>query len=137
MADQNPNNPNEGGRNPQRQGGDMGEQAREFLGGAGDRMRDLGQTAREQAQAGGAALGAGMRNLASTLRQNVPQEGMMGTAASNLADTLERGGHYLEEEGLGHLVNDLGTLVRRNPLPAVCIGIGLGFLFAQMFRSER
>jgi hypothetical protein len=78
-----------------------------------------------------------MRNLADTLRHNAPHEGMMGSAASSFADTLERGSNYLEQEGMEGMLEDLSTLVRRHPLPAVLIGFGAGFLVAQLFRSER
>lgn len=121
-----PQQPNRGKDQSQQTGGNLGDTARQFI-----------QGAREQAEAGGAALSSGMRNLADSLRHGGPHEGMMGSAAAGLADTLERGGQYLEQEGLGGLVEDLGTLIRRNPLPAVLVSIGVGFLFAQMFRSER
>jgi len=106
------------------------EQARQTAG-------ELVDKARAQVEQGAGALGSGMRNLAGTVRQNAPHEGAMGTAAATLADTLERGGHYLEEEGMSGLVTDMGTLIRRNPVPAVLVGVGLGFLFGQMCRSER
>jgi hypothetical protein len=128
--------------------GEMGEKAHEMGHTAADRLRDAAasaadtaraatQTAREQAEAGTAALGSGLRNLADTLRQNVPQEGMLGSAAAGLADSLERGGHYIEQEGMGGMIEDLGTVIRRNPLPAVLVGVGLGFLVGQLCRSER
>jgi hypothetical protein len=104
-------------------------------------VRDLAtgaaDTAREQAKAGATALGSGMRNLATTLRDKVPHEGMVGNAASTLADTLERSGRHLEEDGFNGLADDVSRLVRNNPIPALCVGIGLGFLAAQVFRSER
>jgi len=121
----------------QQTSGAVGDRVRDFAAGAADKAKNLAQTARDQAEAGASAVSSGMRNLADALRQNVPEEGMMGTAASSVADTLERGGRYLEQEGIGALVEDLGTLVRRNPLPAVLVSIGVGFVFAQMFRSER
>jgi len=122
-----------GAQRGQSGGHDGGQQG----GQTGERLRDFADTAKEQAQAGAAAVISGMRNLASSLRDSMPHEGMMGTAASAVADTLERGGSYLQDEGLSGLVDDLTTLVRRNPLPAVCISLGVGFLVAQLCRSER
>jgi len=127
----------------QHKGSDQGQQqkpmdqARQMASDVGAKARDLGQSAKEQMEAGASALSSGIRNVASSLRENAPREGMMGTAASRLADTLERGGSYLEQEGVNGLLEDVGTLIRRNPVPAVCIGIGLGFMFAHMVRSER
>ena len=63
--------------------------------------------------------------------ENLPREGTAGSVASSLAGTLERGGRYLEKEGLGGMADDLVGLVRRNPIPAVLISFGVGFLLAQ------
>ena len=49
------------------------------------------------------------------LRESLPHEGMMGTASSALADTLDRSGRYLEEEGLRGMADDLTNLIRRFP----------------------
>jgi hypothetical protein len=60
---------------------------------------------------------------------------MMGTAASRVADTLETGGRYLQEHGLSGIGDDFSNLIRRNPIPAVLVGIGVGFLLARSLRS--
>jgi hypothetical protein len=52
-----------------------------------------------------------------------------------MADTLERGGRYLEEEGLRGIGQDLTNVIRRNPIPALLLGIGIGFLIARSLRS--
>src|SRR5207245_2668507 len=70
------------------------------------------------------SVGSGMRNLAGTLRETLPHEGMLGTAGSAMADTLERGGRYLEQEGLRGIGEDLTNVIRRNPIPALLLGIG-------------
>ena len=85
----------------------------------------------------GDALGSGLKNLASSLRENAPREGVVGTAASNLADSLERGGTYLENQGLDGITEQVEGLIRRNPMPAVLVGVGLGFVLAHMLRRER
>jgi hypothetical protein len=72
--------------------------------------------------------------MAGTVREHAPS-GVMGTAASRVADTLESGGRYLREEGLRGMGEDLTELVRRNPIPALLIGIGVGFLLARVTRS--
>lgn len=139
------NDPNSGN-----QGQNFSEQARQAAGNAADcaqdaaasaaeRVKDVAshaaQTVRDQAQAGTAAVGSGMRNLASSLREHAPHEGMLGSAASGLADTLQRGGDYLEHEGLSGVLDDVGALIRRNPIPAVLVGVGVGFLLAQLLRG--
>lgn len=61
----------------------------------------------------------------------------MGSAATNIADTLERSGDYLKEEGFTGIADDITKMIRSNPLPAVCLAAGIGFLAAQMCRSHR
>lgn len=81
------------------------------------------------------AVGSGMESLGGTIRDSAPREGMLGTAASSVASTLESGGKYLREEGLSGAAAELGQFIRRNPIPAVLIGFGLGFLLARATRS--
>jgi len=79
------------------------------------------------------AVGRDMKSLAGTIRANAPHEGMLGTAGSAVANTLETYGRELEEHGLGGIADDITNTVRRHPIPAVLIGIGLGFLLARTF----
>lgn len=76
------------------------------------------------------SLGKGMRSLAGTIRER-GGDGALGSAASTVAEGLETGGRYLEREGLEGMGADLVKLIRRNPVPAVLIGIGFGFLLAR------
>ena len=91
---------------------------------------NVGQKAAEATS----AVGGRIRGVADTLRESLPHEGMMGTASSALADTLDRSGRYLEEEGLRGMADDLTNLVRRNPIPALFLGIGVGFLLGRSLR---
>jgi len=79
------------------------------------------------------SVGQNIKSLAGTIRANAPHEGMLGTAGSAVASTLESCGRELEEHGLGGVADDITSMVRRNPVPAVLIGIGLGFLLARTF----
>jgi hypothetical protein len=94
---------------------------------ASEAASNLGSTADDAAS----AVGSGMRSLAGTIRERAPHEGMLGGATSGVANTLESGGRYLQEEGLSGMMEDLTNLIRRNPLPAMLIGVGIGFLLAR------
>jgi hypothetical protein len=72
-----------------------------------------------------------MSSLAGSVRENMPHEGMMGTASNYVADALESGGRYLQEEGFRGMADDMTNLIRRNPIPALLVGIGLGYLIAR------
>jgi hypothetical protein len=102
---------------------------------AKDALKHAGDAAGEAADAGAAAVGGGMKSLAGTIRHQGPQEGMLGDATSTVAKTLEQGGKYLQKEGLTGMADDLSEIIRKNPIPAVLVGIGVGFMLAQLTRS--
>jgi len=77
------------------------------------------------------AVGGGLKSLGSSLREKGPHDGMAGDASSAVANTLERTGNYLQEEGLRGIADDMTNLIRRNPIPALFIGIGVGFILAR------
>jgi len=80
--------------------------------------------------------GAGIRHLGETIREKGPQEGMLGGATRAVADTFQTSGRYLEQEGLSGMVDDVTSLIRRNPLPAILVGIGVGFLIGRTLGSS-
>jgi len=113
------------------------DKARDMAGTAADRAKDTAATVGKKAEDATHAVGQGMQNLASTVRENLPREGVVGTAASSVAGCLESGGRYLEREGIQGMAEDVTNLIRRNPLPAIFVGIGLGFLLARITMPSR
>jgi len=76
-----------------------------------------------------------VKEAASNAAQNVSDAasyvGARAEAAtSTLGGAMESTGHYLKDDGLQHIVTDVSELIRRNPVPAMLIGIGLGILLA-------
>jgi hypothetical protein len=78
------------------------------------------------------AVGGGMQSLAGTLRDHLPQSGPVGAATGALESGLESTGKYLQEEGLQGMAEDVTQLIRRNPFPAMLLGVGLGFILARL-----
>jgi hypothetical protein len=124
----------------------LAENARETAASVAGKARDaassLASTAGSVASAVGqrvenaaSSVGGGMQSLAGTLRDKAPQGGMMGTAASSMADALDTGGSYLRDHKLSDMGSDILGLIRRNPIPAMLVGIGIGYLFARARRS--
>jgi len=107
------------------------ETASAVSGKAGEMMSTAGQTAENATS----SVGGGMQSLASSIRQHSPDSGMLGKAASSVADTLESSGRYLQEQGLSGVGDDLTNLIRRNPIPALLAGVAVGFLLARATRS--
>jgi len=115
--------------------GTMAEKARDLASTATDKARDVASNVGQKAEDATSAMASSMKSLAGTLRESVPQGGMLGAASATVANTLESSGRYLQEEGLRGIGEDLTHLIRRNPIPALLLGIGLGYLLAQMRRS--
>ena len=88
----------------------------------------------EKAEQATEAVGAGMESLGETIHEHKPGEGVFGNAAEAVADKLKAGGHYLEEKGLKGIGEDITNMIRRNPVPVLLIGVGVGFLLARMMR---
>jgi hypothetical protein len=99
---------------------------------ASDVAATVGRTATDATS----SVGSGLKSFGQTVRERGPHDGMMGSATSAVAGTLESSGRYLQEEGLQGMADDVSNLVRRYPLQSVLIGIGIGFCLARVTRSS-
>lgn len=81
------------------------------------------------------ATGSGVKHLGETIREKGPKDGVLGNATRAVSDTLEESGKYLEQEGFSGMMDDVTDLIRRNPVPAVLVGIGIGFLIGRTLGS--
>lgn len=95
----------------------------------------VGQRAGEVAASATSSVGSGMQSLGETVREKGPESGMLGRATESVAGALEEGGKYLEEKNFSDMAEDITNLIRRNPLPALLVGVGVGFLLAKALRS--
>jgi len=104
---------------------------------AADKAKEMGAAVRDRADAGVQSMGGGIRNAAESIKERVPQSGILGSAASSLTGTMDSAGRYLEEKGMSGAAEDLTGLIRKHPVPSVLIGIGLGILLGQFMTSSR
>ncbi|HTU19227.1 MAG TPA: hypothetical protein VMG10_14295 [Gemmataceae bacterium] len=111
-----------------------GEAAQQAASSAMTKAQELAGTASKRVDEATAALGERVRSAGSTLRERAPHEGMLGTAAGSVADSLEQTGRYIQEEGIMGMAEDVTELIRRNPIPAMLVGVGIGFMLAKLFR---
>lgn len=112
-----------------------GEKAQQAASTAMNKAQELASTASKHVDEATAALGERVRSAAGSLRERGPHEGMLGTATGAVADSLEHTGRYIQEEGLVGMAEDVTELIRRNPIPAMLVGVGIGFMLAKLFRS--
>jgi len=113
----------------------IGDKAKDAASSVAQKAEDIASNVGQKAEDATTAVGDSMKNLAGTIRENAPHGGFVGSASSTVADTLESGGRYLQEEGLKGIGEDLTNLIKRNPIPALLVGIGLGYMIARATRS--
>jgi uncharacterized protein YjbJ (UPF0337 family) len=99
------------------------------------RAQKFGSTVGEKASGAATTAGEKMSTLAGTIRDTAPASGPVGSAATTVADTLNAAGSYLQTNDFENMTKDITDLVRRYPLQAFVVGLGLGYLFAK--RSQR
>lgn len=102
----------------------------------------VGQSVSQAASAAGqkaedwtASAGSSLKQLGETIHEKAPREGMLGNASQAVANTVTNTGKYIEEAGLGGMMDDLTEVIRRNPVPAVLVGLGVGVLIGRLLRS--
>jgi hypothetical protein len=61
---------------------------------------------------------------------------MAGSAATAVTDTAAGVGAYVQEKGLQGLSGDLTDLIRRYPVPALLVGLGIGFVLGRSVRTR-
>jgi len=123
-------------------GGQFVEKAKEMGGQFADKATGVMQGAKKMTEnfgerAGDAlhSMGSGMKSAGETIRESMPQSGVLGSAGSRIADTLDSTGRYFEEHNFGNIGEDLTGMIRRNPIPALLCAAAIGFLLARASRS--
>jgi ElaB/YqjD/DUF883 family membrane-anchored ribosome-binding protein len=105
-------------------------------GGMMESAKDVSRTVAEKADQAAGSVGSTLKTAADKIRENAPDSGYLGTAARGVSDTLASGGRYLEREKLSGAFEDMTDVIRNNPVPALLIAVGVGFLLARaMSRS--
>jgi uncharacterized protein YjbJ (UPF0337 family) len=56
---------------------------------------------------------------------------MAGAAATAVTDTVAGAGTYVQEKGVQGISGDLTDLIRRHPVPALLIGLGIGWVLSR------
>jgi ElaB/YqjD/DUF883 family membrane-anchored ribosome-binding protein len=113
------------------QAGQAAQQAASTVAG---KAQELASGAGKRVEEATAALGERVQSVADTIRERAPREGRLGTAAGAVADSLDSAGRYLQHEGVAGMAEDVTELIRRNPIPAMMVGVGIGFLLARLLR---
>jgi hypothetical protein len=112
------------------------DQGRDPAGAFADTARDLTKTAVDKVDDAAGMVGEGLTSLARNVRDRAPHEGVLGSAAGAVASGIESTGRYLKDEGLSGMADDAVNLIRNHPIPALLVGVGLGFLLARALSRD-
>ncbi len=110
------------------------DKAKEAAGQVPQQVQGLAKDAGRKADEATGYVGGSMRSAAETVRTKGPHEGVLGSATSATANALENTGKYLEDEKLSGMAADVAGLIRRNPVPALLLAAGVGFLIGRSLR---
>jgi len=113
----------------------VADKARDATRMVADKAGDAASYVGDKADSAAGYVGEGLGGLAGRVRDNAPKEGMLGSAADTVARGIEKTGDYLKDEGVTGMGRDLVNLVKNYPVPALLIGLGLGYLIARSTRS--
>jgi len=113
-----------------------GDKAKDAASSVGDMVSSAASSVGKTADKWTSSAGSGMKSLGDTIEEKGPHGGMLGSASHAVASTLAEGGKYLEQEGLSGMMDDVTNLIRRNPMPAILVGIGLGYLIGRTLGSS-
>jgi hypothetical protein len=82
------------------------------------------------------------QNVASRVTQTAGMaadkaQEVAGSAATAVTDTVAGVGTYVQDKGVLGLSEDLTGLIRRYPVPALLIGLGIGFVLGRSVRTRQ
>jgi len=111
------------------------DKARDAASSVGEMVSNTASNVGRKADDLTSSAGSNIKNFGDTIREHGPQGGMLGDATKTVANTTKQVGRYLEEEGLSGMFEDMTSLIKRNPIPAILVGVGLGVLIGRVMRS--
>ena len=109
----------------------IGEKAKSATSSVVHSAEDAASYVGKKADDGVHAVGSSLKSFGDTVRHQAPGRDMLKDGMCAVADTLENTGKYLEEGGMSGIAEDMTNLIKRNPIPALFVGIGVGFLLAR------
>jgi len=116
-------------------GTQVADKAKEAVSSVGEMASHAATNLGKKADDLAASAGHNVKNLGDKLEEQGPHGGMLGQASHAVAGTLRTSGDYMEHARLSGMADDMTGMIRRHPLTAVGIGVGLGFLLGRVLRA--
>jgi hypothetical protein len=96
---------------------------------AADITRSRGGTRADEAAA---VLGEKLESAADMIRERLPQQGQAGAVSEAVSDRLQASGHYLKQQGVTGIMEDVEALIRQYPVQVLLLGVGIGYLISRL-----
>lgn len=113
----------------------VADSTRDMASQAGQAVSSAANTVGKKAEEWTATAGHRFESLADTVRDKGPASGVLGKANEAVADGLEKTGEYMADKNLSGMMGDVTDLIKRNPIPALLVGLGIGYLLGKSLRS--
>jgi hypothetical protein len=111
------------------------ETARDTATGVVDRTRDLAGNVADKARDMAGNVADTARDWASGAVGAVKDSDVVNKTGEYVSDAWETGSRYFQEHNFKDMADDVAGVIRRNPIPAMLVGVGLGFILARSLRS--
>jgi len=113
----------------------VADSTRDMASQAGQAISGAASTVGKKAEEWTSAAGHRVESLADTVRHQGPNSGVLGRATDAVADSLEAAGGYMSDKNISGMMDDVTSLIKRNPIPALLVGLGIGYLLGKSLRS--
>jgi hypothetical protein len=100
-----------------------------------DRARDVAGNVADKARDVAGNVMSSARDMASGAVGTVTDSDVVNKAGEYVSEAWESGSRYFQEHNFKDMADDVAGVIRRNPIPALLVGIGLGFVLARSMRS--
>ena len=105
------------------------------------KITEFGAAAADKVDSNRAVAADGLEGAAETLHQRADQLHQGGEKFSDIAhtaaDKISATAEYVRSNDLNAMMDDVHTIVKKNPGPALAVAAGLGFLVARAFSRDR
>jgi len=79
--------------------------------------------------------GDNLERAAKAIRDNAPEQEQANQFATTVARKVDHAGDYLKQTDVQSFTKDCTNMIRRNPIQATLIGLGVGVLLAKAGRK--
>ena len=101
-----------------------------------DKTQDLGRAAMDKVESNRVAAAGALHNAASSLHDNAGKMPNGPQIAHSAAERVEAMAGYLQSNDTKQMMDDVGQVVKRNPMPSLVIAACVGFLVGRAVRSS-